>query len=507
MTGGWSLEVFMRKRNIFISLLMSFSVLLSTNLPATTESTLRICDDVDEPASLDPFQVFAEKVITVIQQVNEGLIRFDPEGKMEPALAESWKRIDEKTIRFDLRKGVAFHNGEIFDARSVKFSLERYVNPETKFPGAGFLGTIAGVNVVDNYTVDVITSIPDGLILNRLAAFGQIVPPVYYQKVGPENFGKSPIGTGPFVFSSWTPKENITLLANKSYWKQGYPKVKELIFMFIPALEQMGNLIDKKVDIVTELPGTMTLRLMETGKAKIVKKQTLYIMIGVFNINRGPLKDIRVRQALNLAINREDFISYEVRANGQLIATTTMAGEEGHDPTLKPYPFDPEKAKKLLRDAGYENGFTLEAIVKEQGVRAMGVVKSYLERIGVNLKITTTTDANIVQDIASKPWDILFGGCPDPMVHSFFIQSIILYSKSPYAICQNPAFDQRLEEMMTTLDDVGRAKKARNLDRYMYDNNLGIFTYQRIKTYGVAKNVVFIPPLTGMPHFYNTEKR
>src|ERR1051326_7323724 len=154
-------------------------------------SILRVCDDIKDPPNLDPFQVFSEKTHTIIQQALEGLVRLNTDGKLEPALAESWERIDEKTIRFHLRKNVLFHNGEMFDAKAVKFSLEHYVDPETKYPGFGFVSTIARVSILDDHTIDIITHIPDGLILNRLAAFCQIVPPLYYQKVGPEIFGKA----------------------------------------------------------------------------------------------------------------------------------------------------------------------------------------------------------------------------------------------------------------------------------------------------------------------------
>lgn len=480
---------------------------LSQSLPARADSTLRVCDDVDQPATLDPFRVFSEKTHTIIQQVIEPLVRFDPEGKLEPCLAESWERTSPTAVRFHLRKGVFFHDGTPFDAKAVKFSLEKFVAPETKYPGFGFVGTIARVDIIDEFTVDVVTHVPDGLLLNRLAAFCHVVSPKAYRELGAEAFGEAPVGTGPFKFQAWAKGKEINLEKNDGYWMAGFPKVSKISFIFLPIETQLKELYAGKTDIVTEMPGTRTLITMESGTATVVKKETYFTIVGVMNINLGPLKDKRVRQAINLAINREDFIRYDVLANGTLIATSTMPGEEGHDPTLKPYPYDLPRAKELMKAAGYEKGIVINAIVKDAAMRTMGIVKRQLQDINVTLNITETTDANIVQDIASREWGILFGTCPDPMVHSFFIQSIILYSKSPYSITKNPVLDEKLEAMVATLDGKERARKAREIDRYVYNEYLDIPTYQRLRTYGVRKGVVFKPPVTGMPHYYSAEKK
>lgn len=467
--------------------------------------TLRVCDDVEEPASLNPYQVFAEKIHTLLQQILEGLVRFDPEGRIEPALAERWERTGPKTVRFFLRKGVQFHNGEPFDAKSVKFSLEKYVHPETKFPGIAFVGTIERVDIVDDHTVDVVTRAPDGLLLNRLAAWVHIVPPGYYTKAGDQGFARHPIGTGPFRFERWEPKESVLLKANPGYWMEGYPKVDELVFHFVPWEKQVERLLQDKLDIVTELPGTMTARVARSPIARVVKKESFYAMVGPFNVTSGPLQDRRVRLALNYAVNRRDLMRYDILGNGRPIATLSLPGEEGHNPDLKPYPYDPAKARALLKEAGYEKGLALKALVKEQGVRTARVLQKQFERVGVKLEFETTTDAKIVEDIGSGYWDLLYGGCPDPMVHMYFIASVVLYSKSPYSIVQHEKLDQMMDEMAATLDPAERQARARALDRMIHEEALSLFTYQRIKTYGVGRRVRFVPYVTGMPYFFGTE--
>lgn len=471
-------------------------------LPAA-ESTLRVCDDVEQPASLDPFQIFSEKTITIMQQALEGLLRFDPDGKIEPALAESWERLDDRTVRFHLRKGVVFHNGEPFDAQSVKFSLERYVNPETKYPGFGFVGTISSVNIVDSYTVDVLTHIPDGLLFNRLAAFCQIVPAKYYKEVGPEAFGKSPVGTGPFKFESWSPKVSITFSANKAYWMAGHPKITKLMFLFIPAEKQMQSLLAGGVDLVTDLPGTMTLHVLENGPTRIIKRASFYTYGGSLNISEGPLSDVRVRKAINMAIDREEIIRYDTIANGIILATLSMPGQTGFNSSLSPYPYNVARAKELLKEAGYPNGFSLNVFVKSQGKRAFQIIQKQLESINVVLKGEVVTDAEMFQKLSEKKWDIVFGNCPDPMAHSYFIQAILLYSKSPFSVHKNEEYDRQLEAMAQTTDLKKQEELGQKIEKYVYDNALGLPTYQRVRTYGMKRNLYFTPAVTAMLYFHS----
>lgn len=460
---------------------------------------LVICDDVAGPATLDPHKQFSEKNHTLLQQIYEGLVRFDPNGKIEPALAESWERVSPLSMRFHLRKGVVFHNGEPFTAESVRYSIARYLNPETHFPAIGFISSLDHAEILDDYTVDIVTTFPDGLLLNRLAGFILIVPARYFQDEGTEAIEGHPVGTGPFLFKSMQNGKSIFLSANKSYWDPRFPKVSGLEFRFLPLEEQIQGLLRGEVDFVTELPGTRTTETM--GKAFVIKKDTYYTVTASLKLDKKPLSDPRVRQALNYAINRDEIVRYDLLGNGSPLATMTMPGEEGHDATLTPYPFNLEKAKDLLKMAGYPGGFEINALVKDQAIRTAKIIKKQLESVGVTLNIKLTTDSSILADASSKSWDMVMAACPDPMSHSFFIQSIVLYSKSPYSQSRNEKFDSLLENMVMTLDEGERKKKAIALDRLIYDEAWSLFTYQRLKTYGVSRHVRFIPPVTGMPHF------
>lgn len=468
--------------------------------PTRDTGVLRVCDDVLAPVTLDPRRQFAEKSYTILRQIFDGLVKFDPDGRIEPALAVSWTRADPLTMEFKLRPGVRFHDGEELDAEAVRFSIESLIDPKTGFPGAGFLASIDKVEAVSPLVVRIRTKFPDGILLNRLAALVTILPPRAIARMGDAEFAANPVGTGPFRFKSWKGSESLILEANPDYWA-GKPKFKGLEFLFLPADRQVAGLLNGDVDIVTELPGTDTLRVTRAAGTKVVKKETFYTVGSSVNVSTGPLTDRRIRQAINYGIDKEALIRYDVLGNGRPLGSLTMPGELGHDPALEPYPYDPAKARSLLKEAGYPKGVNLKVVVKAQGERTMKIISAQLAKVGIRLAQTPTTDAAVIQDIQKGGWDFTFGGCPDPLAHSFFIQFIFLSSLSPYSIHRDAAFDALLAKMTSTLDASGQETAGRELDRFVHEEALGVFTYQRMKTFGVNRKIHFIPSITGMPDF------
>ncbi|MDE2490515.1 MAG: ABC transporter substrate-binding protein [Elusimicrobia bacterium] len=493
-----------RRRGGVLAALLLLPAAAAARMPPPAIGTLRVCDDVKEPATLDPLKEFSEKNHVVIQQIFDGLVRIGPDGALEPALATSWKWLDDRTLQFKLRPGVRFHDREPFDAQAVRFSLQKYLDPAEGYPGAGFLRSIDRVEVVDPMTVRIHTKFPDGILLNKLAGLITMLPPRYFSEHGEAYFAAHPVGTGAFRFLRRVPGRRLILAANPDYWMKGYPRFARLEFLFMPVPEQVRALLDGRTDIVTELPGTQTLRVMRSGVATVVKKASFYTAGSSINISSGPLSDVRVRRAINYAIDRSALVRYDLLGNGEPLASLTMAGEVGHDPTLRPYPYEPRRAISLLRQAGYPHGLRLSVVVKAQGERTMKVLAAQLREVGIRLDVHPTTDATVIRDIHSRPWDFTFGNCSDPMAHSYFVQWIFLSSQSPFSITRSPRFDALLRRMVEAVDPAEQQRRGEELDRYVYDQALSVFTYKRIRTYGVRKGIHFVPSVTGMPYFYLT---
>lgn len=475
----------------------------SAGAPGPSTSVLTVCDDVRDPMTLDPHKEFSEKNHTVVQQMFEGLVRFSPEGDIEPALSTEWRRIDARTMQFKLRQGVSFHNGEPFDAQSVKFSVERYLDPGTGFPALGFIDSIERVEIVSDSTVNVITRHPDGLLLNRLASFMVMVPPKYYREQAPATLRERPVGTGPFVFKEWVKGERLVLGANRAYWDPGYPKVDVLEFRFIPISRQVDALLSGELDILTNLPGTRTLEVQASSRTAVIKKPTYYTVAGNFNTSRKPLSNKRIREALNLGIDRKALVRYDILGNGVPIGTLTLPGEFGHNASLEPYPYDPAKARRLLQEEGYPKGFSLKVLLKVNAARTGHILARQLERIGIRLEPTLVTDAELFARLKDRDqWDLSIYDCPDPMHHAFFIRSIFLAGSSPFSLASDKGIDERLDRMIRTLDVDAQRTASEELDAYIHSEFLALPTYQRIRTYGLRRGVSFTPYVSGMPYFY-----
>lgn len=486
--------------------LMLFLLAAAPACPAFSR-VLNVCDDVSDPTTLDPQKQFSEKNYTLCWQIFDGLVRFDPDGRIEPALAVSWERIGGTRIRFKLREGVAFHNGEPFDSKAVKFSIERYLDPKTGFPAMFFIDPISHVEIIDAHTVDIVTKYPDGIILNRLAGLVLMVPPEYIREKGDDHFARHPVGTGAFIFKEWRKGHSIELTANKGYWLKGYPRVDGVVFKFIPYEKQVAALLAGEVDLLTDLPGTQTLKVKARPNLTVLKKASFYTMPFALNLSSGPLSSLKVRKALNHAVNKENLIRYDLLGNGNPIATLSMPGETGHNLSLKPYEYDPGKAKRLLAEAGYPQGFTVDFLVKKNAGRTAKIVAADLRKIGVKLNIALVSDADMLKEFKSGKYGMFIGSCPDPIAHSYFVQSIVLLSGSPYAWGGDSEYDAMVAEMVAAVNPEESAKLAEEIDRYVYDNAMSVFTYQKNTVYGFDKNLSFLPYVSGMNYFFSAEFR
>lgn len=484
--------------------LAAAALMLAAAAWARAPKTLAVCDYWDDPVSLDPQKEFDSESQTVVQQIYDGLARIDSEGRVVPSLAVSWKRVSPTRTRFFLRPGVKFHDGEPFDAEAVRFTIARYLDPATGFQARGYLSSIAAVEVVDPLTVDIVTRYPDGILLNRLAGLALIIPPRYVKERGESALAAHPVGTGPFRFVSWERGRAITLAKNPDYWDPGRPKVDRLILRFLPRQEQLSALKTGKIDISTKLDGTETFQGARSG-IRIIKRPSFYVVYGSFNTSRKPFNDPRVRRAVNLAIDRDELVRYDALGNGRIIPTVTMDGEEGHAQDLKPISYDPAQARRLLREAGYPDGLDVRVAINVPGVRTAKIVASQLARAGIRAKMTSLTMGQLTEG-RGRAYDMQIGACPDPMAHAFFIQSILLYSKSPFCMSRDADYDARLEGAVAQLDDRSRRKAFEDLDRYVYDQSLLLILYQRIKTYGLRPGVAFTPWVTGMSYFYDADK-
>lgn len=310
--------------------------------------------------------VFAEQYLS--KAMFEPLI-WDFNGRtgksgLYPALATSWEVMEDTRWRFNLRKGVKFHNGEPFNATAVKFSLERHLNKS--FPSTDKFRDvpIKEINIIDDFTVDIITKEPVPILPQRLSRNGAfILAPGHYSKLSIEEAAIKPVGTGPYKLLDFRRDDRAILERNKDYWGwDSKSNIDRLVIRMIPELSTAFSEVSAGRADIVRVTSDLANVVKNNPRLNLVISPTTTRATIIFNLNTHPaLKDPKVRIALNHAIDRDAIIDAFAYGNRSLKSTTLINPPNEH-PTLKPYAYDPVKAKKLLAEAGYPNGFTIPTI-------------------------------------------------------------------------------------------------------------------------------------------------
>ncbi|MBI4562585.1 MAG: hypothetical protein HY724_11135, partial [Candidatus Rokubacteria bacterium] len=378
-----------------------------------------------------------------------------------------------------LRQGVQFHNGEPFTAESVKFSFDRVRNPDQKSPIRGNFTWIKSVEAVDEHTVRILTEKPYPLI-QEILTFGNfgMVPPKYVKEKGDAHFARNPVGTGPYRFKEWRKGEQLTVEANAQYWK-GAPAIQTLVFRIIPeTATQIAELLAGGVDIIRAVPPDQIPAIKNSGVARVTATKILRVvflqMDGDARASRTPLTDVRVRRAVNHAINVEEIMG-KVLAG---MAVRTPAGNNpmafGFDPGVKPIAFNAGEAKKLLAEAGFPNGFEVSLNTYSGSIVAVDqvsqAVMGYLGRVGIKAKPRHFADvgqylANFrgskLEGITMASWGY------NSVFDTDAIYYIHFHTGQPYTYNTSKGMDEWLDEARATVDPKKRLELYSTLQRFI----------------------------------------
>jgi peptide/nickel transport system substrate-binding protein len=454
-----------------------------------------------EPQTLDYVAGTVKSENNVFNHITEGLVVIDDSMNVVPALAQSWQvQADRVTWRFKLRPGVKFQNGEPFNAAAAKFSIDRGIHnpPPGVVSSMAQLIKIDHATVVDDSTLDVATKepIPPAVFLVNFVAY-QMVPPQAYTGKTVGETGRNPIGTGPYRFGEWVSGDHITLKANEDYWG-GAPSVKTIEFRFLPELSAgLAELQTGGVNIIAGVPPDKIASINKMPTARVVAiSGGRRIMIGINFKTKPALHDKRVRQALNYAFNF-DALNKGLFA-GLAKHTGNIVNPPWADPNIKPYPYDPAKAKALLKQAGYESGLSLvldapngKYIKDKEIVQALA---SDLQKVGIK------TDVRVYE------WSIYNDRLHRYKIDDLFLtgsgsnfegqSDIIDYQKDldyNYGFYNNPQFEAMWTQLNKTLDSEKRAALLHKMERVLYDDPPVVYVYMQPDIYGISKNLSWQP--------------
>lgn len=357
--------------------------------------------------SLDPGYAVGTQGQVVRKTIMESLVFRDEEGNYLPQLAERWETDpDGVTWRFYLRKGVEFHDGTPFTAEAVKRSVERMIDPEKGLPRGSEFRWIDSVNVVDDYTVEIKTKEPFGPVLAYLAMDSMsVLSPASLDKYG-DDIAWNPVGTGPFRFDSYVPEESITVVRNDNYW--GEPAyVDKIVFLTVPEDATRLTMLEAgEADIVVNLPAYQIDRLKGSPTVDVrIDTCTRVAHIGINCLNE-PFDDVRVRQAMNYAVDKEALVAGILTGLGMPADSIFAPATWGYSPIDK-YSYNPEKAKELLREAGFPDGLKAK-LQTPQGRYFMDretavAFQAQMAEVGIDLEIETVDWATYLQILRYPP--------------------------------------------------------------------------------------------------------
>jgi peptide/nickel transport system substrate-binding protein len=453
--------------------------------------------------TLDPHMHFERVGILVNINMYDSLLHRNAKLEFEPSLATSWKPLGDTLWEFKLRRGVKFQNGDTMTAEDVKFSFDRVLEPgkeKKKSPQYGNIRAIKEVRIADPDTIHIVTDKPFPLLLERLVFF-PIVPRKHIEKVGDEAFGSTAaIGTGPWKAVEWKRDQHVRLEAFDQHWR-GKPAFKHLVFRVVPEIAtQVAELKTGGVDLIRNVSADLVPDLRSHPQTGISTTPILRVHYIALDMRNPPFDKKAVRQAANYAIDRQAVIQKMMAGLGRQVATVVQPAAFGHDPEVKPYTFDPKKAKELLAQAGHPNGVD---ITLHSGYAEFRPVFEALCQMLTEVGLRTTPRVwdpgpawNKFYQGEGKATNGYYGSWGNYSVFDADAVLHPLYHSEPggwigkwYARVEG--LDKLIDEARSTVDQPRRKRIYAQIQRMIHEQAPSVFLWTQNDTLGVSKRIEY----------------
>lgn len=404
---------------------------------------------VAEASNLDPRTTYDAYSYQRMYAMMEPLIAFAPDLSLVPRLATDWRFAEDGlSITFTLREGVTFHHGKPFTAEDVKYTFEWMLNPDNPAANPGLYSDIERIEVVDDYTVVFYLAQNNSFILNNIARL-HIVPSDLGED---ENFARNPVGTGPFVFESWTRDDRMVMRAFENYWG-GRPKVD--IVEFRPIVEDVTRLLALEAGEIDLYQGQVVaaeIPRLERDPNIVVQRATGlgHTYVG-FNMRNPILQDVRVRQAISHLIPREAIVERVLRGVGRVAVSPISPDVPWFNPDVPRYDYDPERARALLEEAGLGQGIRLRLHTNENPVRIQiaEILQFEAQRVGIELQVTIEEFGAFIArilDTTTADYDLYLLGWTGNVDPNYAMYGLFhSQGDNNYVGYSNPALDVLLE--------------------------------------------------------------
>ncbi len=477
-----------------------------------------------EPSALDPYYHNLGPNNAMATHIFDRLIHQDPNQVLKPGLATSWKPVDETTWEFKLRKGVKFHDGSEFTAEDVAFSLQRIPKvPNSPSPFTIYTKNIESWQIVDPYTIRFKTKAPHPLlpvelsvvsIMSKKAASGPVPEGKTTEQL---NKGDGLVGTGPYVFVEWVPGDRIVLRRNDNYWGEKEPWEKVTFKPLSNKAARVAALLAGQVDVIEKPPTTDLAKLRKNPDINVsqgASNRVIYIhmdsyaepSVGIPDTGgKNPLKDVRVRKALSIAINRKAITDRVMEGLGIPAAELLTPGMFGTTPNIAPIPYDPGLAKKLLAEAGYPNGFTTNLGTPNDryinDAQVAQAVAAMWTRIGLKVNVQAFTKSVFFKTRNQYKFSTYLAGWGSGTGEmSSPLRALVAtrnkekgFGGTNRGRYSNPEMDAVLEEALRTVDDSKREKLLQKASKLVMDDYGIIPLHFEVTPWATRKGLKYIP--------------
>ncbi len=426
----------------------------------------------------------------------DSLVGRDADNRIVPQLAESWRLVDDTTWQLKLRRSVVFHDGEPFNAEAVRFTFQRVLDPEQKSPNRANMAEIARVDVIDDYTVNLVTRQPYAPLINRLLDF-PIVPPRYAAEKGNQGMALRPVGTGPYRFVELVKDDRLVVEAFDRHWR-GAPRIRRVVYKPIPEpFTRAAALRNNEVDLITTIPPNLARELEGVGGIRAQRVPSSWIIYLGLNAFKKPLSDVRVRQALNYATDVDAIVKNVLEGNGRRLEGPLTPQMFGYDASVKGYPHDPARARKLLAEAGYPDGLeiTLESPAgRYQGDKEIAeALGGQWQKAGFRPRVQVAEWGAYFKRYLGKQFqDAYLLGLGGPMQDADELYNLVS-SKGRGLYYKNERVDALFDLGRGTMDMAKRRHVYRDLARAMVEDATWVFLLQQVDIYASRDRLTWTP--------------
>lgn len=448
-----------------------------------------------DAATLDPHLQWNTDSYTIYRNIFDNLLTRDADGKIVPQIATSWKYLDDTTIEFQIRDGVTFQDGSKLTAEDVAFSVNRIIDPALKSPQLSQFNQIVKAEATGPSTVTLTTKSPYPALLAQLVKLS-IVPEAYVTKVGNEEFNLKPMGSGPYALAAWKKGVETVLNANDNYWR-GKPPFETVTFRAVPDVStRIADLKTGKADLIRNLPPDQTNSVKNDANTQVLSVPTERVGYLYINAQAGPTKDLRVRQAIAYAIDRDALISALFEGYADPVNILGAPPVFGYTDQVEGYPFDLAKAKALIKDAGAE-GAKVEFITSPAYSQALvQAIQQMVNDAGLDVEISNSDQATFLkrrQGPADNAGGLAVGAWSCACQDADGIIYPLFHTGSIWAKYSNPDFDKPVTDARSTLDENQRLEDYRKAYEILREDVPGIGLYQTHAIYGASKHLQWKP--------------